>query len=247
VAEEPAEAPAEEPGGVDVGLDTRLCDVQRLGGIDLFGEGPRGIAWTGSFAKAGGRCSRTDDAPHVVAVDIDGDGSADSWADLPVCTGCEPYDATDLGGDGTNELVVLLQFGSTPQYGIYDVVPPGLARAAGVYPIVVDAPGAPAAGLPSGELAKLWAGGDEGFSAAIACEGYPQAPTLVVTWSLFSVTEAEGDQTATEEFHLSRLRLVEGPSSASFEVVSSQSEERPIDAELPFEQPDRACGVRWIP
>jgi hypothetical protein len=30
-----------------------------------------------------------------------------------------------------------------------------------------------------------------------------------------------------------------------FEVVSTSSEDRPIDAELPFEQPDRACGVDW--
>jgi hypothetical protein len=59
------------------------------------------------------------------------------------------------------------------------------------------------------------------------------------------VPEAEGDPTATEEFHLTRLRLVEDPSSASFEVVSTSSEDRPIDAELPFEQPDRACGVDW--
>jgi hypothetical protein len=140
---------------------------------------------------------------------------------------------------------VLLQSGSTPEYAIYDVVPTGFPRAAGVYPIVVDTPAAPAAGLRPGEIARFWAGGDEGFSAAIACERYPSAPILVVTWSLFSVPEAEGDPTATEEFHLTRLRLVEDPSSASFEVVSTSSEDRPIDAELPFEQPDRACGVDW--
>jgi Tol biopolymer transport system component len=235
----------DEPQGVDVGLETRLCDVQRLGGIEFFADGPRGVAWTGSPVKTNGRCPRAFDAPHIVAVDVDGDGSADSWTDLPVCTGCEPYDATDLGGDGTKELLVLLQSGSTPEYAIYDVVPTGFPRAAGVYPIVVDTPAAPAAGLRPGEIARFWAGGDEGFSAAIACERYPSAPILVVTWSLFSVPEAEGDPTATEEFHLTRLRLVEDPSSASFEVVSTSSEDRPIDAELPFEQPDRACGVDW--
>lgn len=123
-----------EPEGVDIRLEFRLCDVQRLGGIDFFGDGNRGVAWTGSPLKESGRCSKAYDAKHVVAVDLDGNGSADSWTELPHCTGCEPYDATDLGGDGTRELVVLLQYGSTPQYGVFDVVPEGLPRSAGVYP-----------------------------------------------------------------------------------------------------------------
>ncbi|MGZ8582243.1 MAG: TolB family protein [Actinomycetota bacterium] len=234
--------------GADIGLDFRLCDVQRLGGIDYFGDATSGVAWTGSPVKESGRCSRAFDARHVVAVDLDGDGSADSWTDLPICTGCEPYDATDLGGDGTKELIVLLQYGSTPQYGVFDVVPDGLPRSAGVYPVFVDDPGAPEAGLPPGGPVTLWAGGDEGFAAAIRCEGYPDAPELVVTWSLFSIPDAESDPNATEEFHLTRLRLDEPDAAgASFVVLETTSTTRPHDEDLPFESPARACGVDWEP
>ena len=243
------EAPASDVAlGTDIGLDFRLCDVQRLGGIDFFGDDSHGGAWTGSPLKESGRCSNAYDAPHVVAVDLDGDGSADSFADLPVCTGCEPHDATDLGGDGTKELVVLLQYGSTPQYGIFDVIPEGLPRSAGVYPLFVDPPGARRAGLPPGEPITLWAGGDEGFSAAVRCEGYPDAPELVLAWSSYSISDAEADPNATEAFHLTRLLLEEpGPEAASFVVVDTANTERPYGEPLPFETPSRTCGVDWTP
>ena len=243
---ETTESPAPGLVGTDIGLEFRLCDVQRLAGIDFFGDDSRGTAWTGSPLKESGKCSKAYDAPHVVAVDLDGDGSADSFTDLPACTGCEPHDATDLGGDGTQELLVLLQFGSTPQYGLFDVVPEGLPRSAGVYPVFVDPPGARRAGLPPGEPITLSAGGDEGSSAAVRCEGYPDTPELVLAWSSYSISDAEADPNATEEFHLTRLRLDEpGPEAASFVVVDSTSTERPYGEPLPFETPPHACGVDW--
>jgi len=244
----PSPEPA-EPEGVDIGLEFRLCDVQRLGGIDFFGDGNRGVAWTGSPLKESGRCSKAYDAKHVVAIDHDGNGSADSWTELPICTGCEPYDAADLGGDGTRELVVLLQYGSTPQYGVFDVVPEGLPRSAGVFPVFMNPPGAPEAGYPANEPVTLWAGGDEGFAAAIRCDGYPDVPELVVAWSLYSIQDAETDPSATEEFHVTRLRLDEPDAAgASFVVLETTSTVRPVGSGgLGFEPPARACGVAWDP
>jgi len=237
----------EDLPGADIGLDFRLCGLQRLAGIDFFGDGTRGIAWTGAPLEEGRRCPSARDV-HVVAVDHDGDGSADSFTYLPICTGCRPYEATDLGGDGTAELVVLLQLGSTPEYGIFDVVPEGLPRSAGVVPIFVQPPGARRAGYPSNQPVSLWAGGDEGFSAAIRCEGYPEATELVAAWSVYSVAEAESDPNAVEEFHQTRLRLEEpDASSASFIVLETSSGERPVGEGAPFEQPPRACGVDWAP
>lgn len=242
----PEPAIPQESEGVDIGLDFRLCDVQRLGGIDFFGDGVRGVAWTGSLPKESGRCSKAYDAKHVVAVDHDGDGSADSWADLSQCSMCQPFDATDLGGDGSRELIVLLQASSTPVYAVYDVVPEGLPRAGGVYPIFVEPPGAPEAQLPAGEQMTIWTGGDEGFSAAIRCLGYPQAPEIQLAWSLYSISDYESGRTTTEEYHLSRLRLVEPDASTStFGVVETTSTDRPVDSPLPFETPSRTCGVDW--
>jgi hypothetical protein len=129
---------------------------------------------------------------------------------------------------------------------VYDVVPDGLARSAGVYPVFVDPPGAPDAGLPANEPVTLWTGGDEGFSAAIRCEGYPADPELVLAWSDYSITEYESDHNTTEEFHLIRLRLVEpDASSATFVVLENSSADRPVDTPLPFETPSRTCGVNF--
>jgi len=235
-------APDEPPDeGRVIGPGLRLCDVQRLDGLDLFGDGSLHVAWTGAPIKDNGRCPTAYDTPHVVALDLDADGSADSWTDLPVCTGCKPYAVTDLGGDGSNELIVLLQWNSTPQYGIYDVVPNGLPRAGGIYPIFVEAPGAPDAGLPAGEPFTLWAGGDEGFAAAIRCEGYPDDPRLVLTWTLSRSPEA-----TTKVIHLTTLRLDEPDASgASVVVVSTSSREVPVAEPLPFSTPTETCGVIW--
>ena len=242
----PSPEPA-EPEGVDIGLEFRLCDVQRLGGIDFFGDGNRGVAWTGSPLKESGRCSTAYDAKHVVAVDHDSDGSADSWAELSQCTMCQPFDATDLGGDGSRELIVLLQASSTPVYAVYDVTPEGLPRAAGVYPISVEAPAAPEAGLPPGGQMTLWTGGDEGFSAAIRCQSFPEAPELELAWSIYSISDSELGRTTTEEYHFTRLRLVEPDASgATFVVLETTSTTQAIAAGLPFETPASTCGVRWL-
>ena len=242
----PSPEPA-EPEGVDIGLEFRLCDVQRLGGIDFFGGGIRGVAWTGSPLKESGRCSTAYDAKHVVAVDHDSDGSADSWAELSQCTMCQPFDATDLGGDGSRELIVLLQASSTPVYAVYDVTPEGLPRAAGVYPISVEAPAAPEAGLPPGGQMTLWTGGDEGFSAAIRCQSFPEAPELELAWSIYSISDSELGRTTTEEYHFTRLRLVEPDASgATFVVLETTSTTQAIAAGLPFETPASTCGVRWL-
>lgn len=114
----------------------------------------------------------------------------------------------------------------------------------------MNPPGAPDAGLPADEPVTLWAGGDEGFSAAIRCEGYPDAPEIEIAWSLYSIQDAETDQNASEEFHVTRLRLDEPDAAgASFVVLETTSTVRSVgsSAGLGFEPPARACGVAWDP
>jgi hypothetical protein len=55
-----------------------------------------------------------------VAVDVDGDDVADSWAGpLARWLGCSPFAVTDLNGDGIPELVVTQEFGAVTDYALF--------------------------------------------------------------------------------------------------------------------------------
>lgn len=235
--------PSPREAGRDLGLGFRICDVTRLGGIDFFGDGSVGSAWTGTRVASDGTCpARSDTLPrYLVAADFDGDGSADGWSETIIqCFACRPFAATDFNGDGIEELVVLFQGSSTPQYGIYGAAPPGSPRGPGLYPIVVASPGAKDAGFPGGEPITFSSGGDEGYEAAIDCEGYPSDPVLVVSWSDHPV---EGPGSDVTDIYVTRLRL-EGD---TFQVVSSDHFTQPTTARFVFDARGSACGVDFDP
>ena len=122
---EPTPSPSTGPAGplgVEVGLDFRLCRANRLGGIDMLGDGTAGNAWTGVRIDPDGTCPSEFEGFNVVAVDHTGDGLADSWwGPMQYCVGCRPFDTTDLNADGAEELVVLAQWGTTPQYLLFSL------------------------------------------------------------------------------------------------------------------------------
>jgi hypothetical protein len=236
----PTASPAPEPSatpevGRDIGLGFRVCSVSSLGQIRVGDV--RAKAWT-AIRVRDGRCPDELDDPGIVAVDLDGDGAADAWHRLTVCTGCEPWGATDLDADGVEELVVLLQFSSTPNFGIYRLVPSSAGGPA-VTPILVAEPGAREAGFPAGKPVELWSGGDEGFTGAIACEAYPSAPVLVVARA-----EQPVDGAGPVEATVTRLRL---EADGLMHVISSERTTRPASAPLPITAPDAPCGVRFNP
>jgi WD40 repeat protein len=231
--------------GRDIGLGFNLCDLHRLGGIDWFGDGRRGAAWTGRRLSDGSRCptsddtSSTDDSTLVIA-DLDADGLADTWSPLDLCIGCEPWAKIDLDANGAEELVVLIQGGTTPQYGFYHAVPEGLPRASSIYSVGIGGPGAPNAGFPIDKPVTIWAGGDEGDSFAIRCEGYPTDPILVAA-SLHAPVD-----TNIRQIHVTRLKLetTKNLEEAHFVVLDSTS---PPDANEPWGGDGKACGVDFNP
>ena len=77
---EPSSSPSAGPGGRDIGLAFRLCHLQPLGGIDFFGDGTNGKAWTGTKILEDGTVTDAYDDRYGVAVDYTGDGVADSWS-----------------------------------------------------------------------------------------------------------------------------------------------------------------------
>ena len=238
---EPTVSPSPKPEGRDLGLGFPLCNIEQLSGIDWYSDGTQGTAWTGARVRDDGRCPSEGDGEYVVAADLDGDGIAEpgGMGFLEFCLLCRPFAATDLSGDGVLELIVLEQTSSTPSYSIYEVSVPTSERSPGIYSLVVAPPGYPAGGFPGDEPIRFSAGGDEGFSAAIDCEGYPEAPILVVAWSDYQV-----DVDATEDVYVTRSRLRE---DGTFDVIASEHFTQPVGDPLPIDPAGRACGVDFDP
>jgi len=243
----PAKSPTrtESPsvgGGQDIGLGFRVCRVSRLAGIDLLGDGPADVAWTATPVTKRGRCNRDSANSYLVAVDVTGDGMADaSWGLLEWCFECRPFGATDFDADGDEELVVLTSGGSVSSYIALTVERAG-GGSVELRPLVVAAPGDRAAKLPPGRPLPMLVGGDEGFAAAVACEGYPEDPTVVLAWSNHPV---EGPGSETTEIHITRLALQDG----AFHIIDRSNTEQPTDAPRPKElsRDSFACGLDLNP
>jgi hypothetical protein len=173
---------------------------------------------------------------------VTGDGRADtSWGPLKTCFVCAPFGTTDFDGDGDDELVVLEAGGSVSGYTVFSAQEaPDDSIEFG--PLRVAQPGNPEGELPAGKPLRIWAGGDEGFAAAVACEGYPEDPVLVVAWSNHPV---EGPGSETTEVHVTRLVLRNG----AFHVVEALNTEQPTEDPRPevFSASGEACGLEFDP
>lgn len=228
---------APNPKTVDVGLDEPLCDVSTVR-ADFDGDGAQDTAWVGTFVK-NGRCGASDARDAIVAVDLDGDGLADaSYATLPRCLLCQTYAATDLNADGASELVVLLEASSTPEYAIYGASSVTGSDSPGMFPMLVST-GNAENGFPDGSQLTFTAGGDEGYSSAVRCEGFPAAPVLVLWRSEHPV---EGPGADVKNVYETKLRLVSG----SFAVVDARHFTQPTSDPSPFGLASHACGVDWF-
>lgn len=237
---QPTTAPI--PEGEDVGLGFNLCHSNRLGGIDFLGRGAGGgFAWVGVPTKDDGTCpANARVGAYVVVADIEGDGRADMWSDLPwrCYTLCAPYAATDLDGDGAEELVVVDYFSIMNYYVMrVEEYPSGGMDIRAVF---VAEPGHPPADLQAGEPLRIDAGGDEGYGSSITCEGFPDSPVIVWSWA-WSPVESE----QPKEVHITRLQL---QADGLFHVIGTN------DYTVPWNEPTGigdetapACGVDWHP
>jgi TolB protein len=240
----PATSPQQE-AGLDIGLAFRLCDVSSMGGIDFLGDGTLGRAWTGIPVPDGGICPKlaTPAEGYGVAVDFTGDGTADDWSrTIDYCMACGPWDATDLNGDGAEELIVVGQLWSVPDYGVYVLTGNPADGSARLERVRVAAPGHPEAGYEPGAFLTLSAGGDAGNSDYISCEGYPDSPVLTQVNS-FHPPDGPGSETRT----VSITRFV-FESGGPARVVGAETFEQPTDQPVPYANQDgKACGVDFNP
>jgi Tol biopolymer transport system component len=230
---------ATDASGLDIGIEVPLCNVTTVV-ADFTGDGRKDTAWVGDEAPDEG-CSDPNFAGvrGVVAIDLDGDGFADgNYVAIDNCMGCSAYAAADLDGDGPPELIVLQQGSATPVYGIYEAFqntePPG------IFPVTLtnDATGM---GLSAGDRLLVTAGGDEGYSFAIGCEGFPASPVLV-QWS--SDHPIEGLGSDVRDIYMTKLELA----GVTATVVDSQHTTQPTTDPQPFDSLDSTgCGVKWFP
>jgi hypothetical protein len=229
--------PQSVASGLDIGIDTNICDVSHIR-ADFDGDGALDTAWVGTRIRNDG-CPGSGDGQSIAAVDLDGDGRADgSYDALPWCMACRTFATTDFDADGASELIVLLQASSTPDFGVYGAVSKN-TESPGLYPIVVH-PGNEAGGIVDGSPLSIVTGGDEGYSYAVDCEGYPAAPVLIL-WSSSHPIEGPGSEVRTVD--MTKLRLADGV----FAVIDKQHFTRPTSEPTPFDQPGTACGIDWSP
>jgi Tol biopolymer transport system component len=248
---EPSMAPSPAPSKTtsptadsrDIGLGVPICDLRELDGIDWYGEGVSGTAWTGARATPDGRCPDENTGEYIVVADLDGDGRGEpgGLGFLNSCLFCRPYAAADLDGDGVLELVVLEEASSTQSYSFFEVSRPTSERSPGIYNLFVAPPGHPEARVQPGEPLRIDSGGDEGYSSQIRCLwNGPEGRELGWAWSLEPV-----DSAGKKEVHVLRIQLHE---DGLFHVVGVEEYSVPAGASAGLEPPPApTCGVDWNP
>ena len=231
--------PEPEPAGRDIGLGFPVCNVSRTKG-DFNADGQIDTAFVATKLSDTGPCAPSD-AFNVVAIDVDADGLADvSYGPLESdCPNeCAAFDATDFDGNGSDELVVTSTF-SIVDFYLFSLRPND-AGDPQVEPILAAEPGHKPAGIPGGEPLRIDAGGDEGYSSRIWCEGYPASPVIVWAWS-----DAIVESQQPKEVHVTRLQL---RADGLFHVIGTNDYTVPPDQPASFEdQTGPACGVNWHP
>jgi hypothetical protein len=232
--------PQAPPGqdGTNIGLDAPLCNISDMS-ADLTGDQQPDTIWVGTQAQQDGRCPDAYDATNVVAVDVTGDGLADtSSTAIAYCVSCAPFGTIDFDADGTNELVVTEQAGSETQYGIFAVRPTGENGRLQIAPVLVADPGDPKGGLDAGRPFTFWAGGDEGRDEFVRCDSYPAAPVMVLTQTSHPI---EGPGSDTKTVHVTRLQM---QADGLIHVVGVDEYTQPTSDPLTFPMPTTACGLR---
>ena len=152
------------PGGEDIGLGFPVCDVTSVAGV--FAPGVDGTAWVATKSGDVG-CPSLGEGIQVIAIDLSGDGVADtSFGPLECDPWCSAFAAPDVDGDGTDELLIQnIQF-TIAGLRLYDVRSDPEETVA---PVTVSSPGYPGEDLAPGAEPQLWIGGDAFDSETLRC------------------------------------------------------------------------------
>ena len=235
----PVTSPDPEAGR-DIGLGFPVCNVTSVQG--QFGDAP--MVWTAYVAtKRGdvGPCPNASEADNVVAIDVTGDGQADTaYGPFGCQGGCSAFAAPDIDGDGTDELLVQDVAFSIAGLRLFDVGWIGGTVADGPFlsPVTVAPPGDPAGGFEPGKELRLWLGGDAFQLDALRCETGPDGRVLVAT---SAESKPHDSPDAVWYAHETTLRLRH---DGKIDVVGTRDFQEPGTSELPsFATRGGLCGA----
>jgi hypothetical protein len=175
----PSPTPTASPTrvGKDIGLGFPVCNVTSVRGE--FAPGVVGKAY--GATKAGDTaCPDLGDGMQVLAVDVTGDGLADtSYGPLECEQWCTAYATPDVDGDGTDELLVQNVEFSIVGLKLFEVQLGDGGAALG--PVTVAPPGSSREGFEPGAEPQLWLGGDAFDLDTLRCEDSSDGRVLVYT------------------------------------------------------------------
>jgi Tol biopolymer transport system component len=172
----PSVSRSTQPEGRDIGLGFRVCQVTALQ-AQFDGEGPTDTAFVATRLEDDLRCpSNVEQAEAYVGIDLDQDGLVDGSFGPIICDVyyCRVFAAPDLdGNDGKRELLVVEGAGSIVGLGVYALGggggPSGNVDVARIH---IGEPDLVQNGFVTGEPARLFIGGDEGWSYRLRCEDH---------------------------------------------------------------------------
>ncbi len=230
-------SPSLEPStpGQDLGLGFDVCVFDRLRNV-AFQEGIDGTAWTAAPIIKGA-CADVGYQPQadpMVVVDIDGDGIADAYTEMPCRYGCHPspFGATDLNGDGRNELIVNVQPFSIMDYMVFVITDDDDLVVA-----TVTGDGHATNGFREGQPTVFSSGGDEGNAESVRCTGWPGPDTQITQTTSYHPVDSP-DPT---EVGVTSLRLT----GTTFMVVSREDLRVPPGQNYTGHSTEPACGLDW--
>jgi len=223
---------------MDIGIGEPLCDVSTVT-ADFTGDGQDDTAFVGMEGR-GGRCSNAAEGTEIIAMDVTGDGQPDGGYFVNGdCLLCAAHAAADLDGNGIPELVVSHQSSATPEYELIEPVVGATPEDLRLVPIVITTD-APQMGLSDGQPVSLTAGGDEGSSSAITCEGSSAGPVLI-QWS--SREAVDGTGSGLRDIDETKLAVA----GTHATIVDSHHTTQSTSDPLPFDPLDSSgCGVQWF-
>jgi Tol biopolymer transport system component len=220
----------------DLGLGFPVCNVTSVQGH--FGDAQTvGTAYVASKRGDVGPCPNASEADNLVAVDVTGDGQADvGYGPIRCQVACSAFAASDVDGDGTDELLVQDVAFSIAGLRLFKI---GLADSPAIVPVTVAPPGDPAGGFEPGKQVRLWLGGDEFRLDALRCETGPDVRVLVATTA---ESKPHDSVDAVWYAHETTFMLRD---DGTLDVVGTRDFQEPATSESPsFATRGGLCGAR---
>ena len=226
------------PIGKDIGLGFPVCNVTSVRGE--FAPGVHGKVYVAT--KAGDTaCPDLGDGMQVLALDVTGDGLADtSYGPLECDWFCSAFSVPDVDGDGVDEILIQnVQF-SIVGLKLFDVQLGDGGAALG--PVTVAPPGYPRGGLEPGVEPQLWLGGDAFDLDTLRCEDSPDGRVLVYT------TATQDPPDSTDSVWRATSTTLSLNDDFTVSIVDVQKFTEPFGTDAPsFQSGETLCGSNLGP